>query len=52
VKGERTGPYIYYCLYDTKLLELLTELTDWRETVMQQIQESEEDKETSLQTGM
>lgn len=30
VKGERNGPYIYYCLYDTKLLELLSSLDEWR----------------------
>lgn len=35
VKGERNGPYIYYCLYDTKLLELLSGLTEWREYELQ-----------------
>ena len=31
VKGERNGPFIFYCLYDTKLLELLSSMTAWRE---------------------
>lgn len=53
VKGERTGPYIYYCLYDTKLLELLTGLTTWREAVLANIEEEpEDDKTTSANTGI
>ena len=31
VKGERNGPYIYYCLYDTELLDLLSRINEWRE---------------------
>ena len=31
VKGERNGPYIFYCLYDTTLLDLLSELDGWME---------------------
>lgn len=31
VKGERSGPYVYYCLYDTGLLEILCALNDWRQ---------------------
>lgn len=30
VKGERNGPYIYYCLYDTNVLEMLAKLSDWQ----------------------
>lgn len=30
VKGDRRGAYIYYCLYDCQLLDLLTELERWR----------------------
>lgn len=31
VKGEKSGPYVYYCLYDTGLLEILCELNAWRQ---------------------
>lgn len=31
VKGERSGPYVYYCLYDTGLLEILCALETWRQ---------------------
>lgn len=30
VKGERHGPFIYYCLYDTQLLNLLSDLGAWQ----------------------
>lgn len=30
VKGERNGPFIFYCLYDTTLLDLLERMADWR----------------------
>lgn len=29
VKGEKLGAFIYYCLYDTGLLEILANLADW-----------------------
>ena len=29
VKGERRGAYVYYCLYDTRLLDLLAGFDDW-----------------------
>lgn len=29
VKGERRGAYVYYCLYDTRLLELLAAFDQW-----------------------
>ena len=35
VKGERNGPFIFYCLYDTKLLELLSSMTAWRKHTLQ-----------------
>jgi len=31
VKGERNGPFVFYCLYDTALLDLLSELDGWLE---------------------
>jgi len=37
VKGERNGPYIFYCLYDTRLLELLDSLGEWRSDVLAQL---------------
>jgi ArsR family transcriptional regulator len=33
VKAERNGAFIFYCLYDTKLLELLSSLSQWRDDV-------------------
>ena len=30
VKAERHGSFIYYCLYDARLFELLEALNDWR----------------------
>lgn len=44
VKGERNGPYIYYCLYDTKLLELLSSMVDWRANVLKNL---EKDKQSN-----
>ena len=32
VKAERHGSFVYYCLYDTRLLQLLESLNDWRQT--------------------
>jgi len=29
VKGERTGAFVFYCLYDYSILELLKNLADW-----------------------
>ncbi|MBI1425650.1 MAG: metalloregulator ArsR/SmtB family transcription factor [Gammaproteobacteria bacterium] len=34
VKGERNGPFIFYCLYDTALLDILTGMTKWREQTL------------------
>jgi len=31
VKGERHGAFIFYCLYDTALLNILKDLDEWRE---------------------
>lgn len=31
VKGERNGSFIFYCLYDTALLDILNNMSDWRE---------------------
>ena len=28
VKGERRGAFVFYCLYDTRLLDLLADLED------------------------
>ncbi|MBI5040927.1 MAG: winged helix-turn-helix transcriptional regulator [Gammaproteobacteria bacterium] len=30
VKAERQGSFVFYCLYDTRLLELLEDLNGWR----------------------
>jgi len=30
VKGERRGAFVYYCLYDTRLLDLLADLERWQ----------------------
>jgi ArsR family transcriptional regulator len=32
VKAERHGSFVYYCLFDTRLLELLEALNEWRVT--------------------
>lgn len=29
VKGERSGPYILYCLYDYGILDILRDLENW-----------------------
>ena len=42
VKGERNGPYIYYCLYDTELLTLLSSLTEWREHALEELKKDQE----------
>ena len=42
VKGERNGPYIFYCLYDTELLELLSSMTLWRERTLEKQNSSTE----------
>ncbi len=31
VKGERRGSYVFYCLYDYRLLDILSELEEWRD---------------------
>jgi ArsR family transcriptional regulator len=35
VKGERNGPFIFYCLYDTELLDILASMTKWREHILE-----------------
>jgi ArsR family transcriptional regulator len=30
VKGDRRGAFVFYCLHDTRLLDLLTELELWQ----------------------
>jgi ArsR family transcriptional regulator len=32
VKAERRGGFIFYCLYDFQLLDLLSQFDDWRKT--------------------
>jgi ArsR family transcriptional regulator len=32
VKGERRGGFVFYCLYDFQLLELLDHFDEWRQT--------------------
>ena len=29
VKGEKTGSFVFYCLYDYSILDLLKNLADW-----------------------
>jgi len=31
VKGDRRGAFVFYCLYDTRLLDLLTDLERWQQ---------------------
>ena len=31
VKGERRGGFVFYCLYDFQLLELLDHFDEWRQ---------------------
>lgn len=38
VKGERHGSFVFYCLYDTRLLELLTDLDGLRKTLLEKQQ--------------
>ena len=32
VKGERNGSFVYYCLYDYSIMELLKNLANWSES--------------------
>lgn len=34
VKGERNGPFIFYCLYDTELLAILSSMAQWRDRIL------------------
>ena len=34
VKGERNGSFVFYCLYDTRLLELLSDLDGLRRNLL------------------
>ena len=29
VKGERNGSFVYYCLYDYTIMDILSNLADW-----------------------
>lgn len=29
VKAERTGPFVFYCLYDYTIMDLLKQLAEW-----------------------
>lgn len=51
VKGERNGPYIYYCLYDTKLLELLDGLGQWRADLLRLIETHRQDTPPASAAG-
>ena len=35
VKAERNGAFIFYCLYDTTLLDMLGKMADWREAMLE-----------------
>jgi ArsR family transcriptional regulator len=47
VKGERNGSFIYYCLYDTELLDILASMTKWRELTLAMHKQTEEQGATS-----
>jgi ArsR family transcriptional regulator len=34
VKGERNGSFIFYCLYDTTLLDILQNMSQWRDRTL------------------
>jgi len=38
VKGERRGAYVFYCLYDTRLLDLLADLDHWQKQNFQLVE--------------
>ena len=42
VKGERNGPFIFYCLYDTTLLDLINNMSSWREQTAAQQHEQKQ----------
>jgi len=37
VKGERRGAYVFYCLYDVRLLDLLADLERWQKQNQQAV---------------
>lgn len=37
VKGERRGAFVFYCLYDTRLLDLLADLEHWQKQNQQAV---------------
>jgi len=45
VKGEKSGAFVFYCLYDTTLLDLLTGLGDWLEGTAEKHQQLTNDNE-------
>lgn len=49
VKGERNGSFIYYCLYDTQLLDLLSNMGEWRERI-EKIRNEHQTAKTPLET--
>jgi len=40
VKGERRGAFVFYCLYDTRLLDLLADLERWQQLNQQAIEKA------------
>jgi len=38
VKGERRGAYVFYCLYDVHLLDLLADLERWQKQNQQAVE--------------
>lgn len=45
VKGEKSGAFVFYCLYDTTLLELLSGLGEWLEDTADKHQYSDLESE-------
>lgn len=45
VKAERRGGFVFYCLYDTALLDLLSDIDGWREQRQQEMALLEQEAE-------
>ena len=39
VKAERRGGYVFYCLYDFRLMDMLSEMDEWRSHQQNQLEE-------------
>ena len=41
VKAERRGGYVFYCLYDFRILDLLSEMDEWRSNQQNQLEKQD-----------